>query len=197
MPNVDLHRTDIFLNEAGVDTIEKLPYYKVEEDEALKAHKLVKGRKIIGIQMAAMATVRNWPENRYRELIALIKTELPEYEIFLFNDKGFEDWKQDKVTIITGKSIRNAAALIAETKAMVTLDSGLCHLSGALGVPQVALFGNIDHKCRTKYYDKIKVLQLTKEEMNCVPCWRSDCTSRRCLVHFTAADVVKALKELL
>jgi heptosyltransferase-2 len=89
-----------------------------------------------------------------------------------------------QVQNLTGRTtLLQAAALMAEAKAVVANDSGLMHLAAALGRPLVALYGPSDAALTPPLATDATVLAL---DLDCRPCH-----ARRCpLVHH------KCLEEL-
>ena len=54
-------------------------------------------------------------------------------------------------------------------KCVVTVDSGILHMSGVVGTPVIGIFGPTDYQMRTAYYrgsytDSRKLI-------DCAPCW--------------------------
>jgi hypothetical protein len=69
-----------------------------------------------------------------------------------------------------GKRIRELMALIEPAATLVSVDSGVLHMGGALGVPVVGIFGPTDPEMRMKPYlgSAIDINQL---HTPCTPCW--------------------------
>lgn len=195
-PIVDKHRTDIYLSTIEIEPKDKRPYYKVEPEEEIKAKQFIAGKKVIGFQIHSNAAIRDWDIPKYKVLAEMITSKWKDMHIILFDTDNRNCWAGDRIINVINYPIREVAAIMAQCKAFVSVDSGLMHLAGALKLPQVALFGNIDAQCRTKYYPETKVIQL-RGAVHCVPCWRNECPSRECMKRITPEMVMAKLEELI
>jgi heptosyltransferase I len=94
---------------------------------------------------------KHWTESAWRELIKLIeptglKIKLPwgaphEQERALRLAQGF-----NHVEVLPKLSLNEIATIIAGAKAVVSVDTGLSHLTAALDRPNITLFGKTDPK---------------------------------------------------
>lgn len=94
---------------------------------------------------------KHWTESAWRNLIELIeptglKIKLPwgaphEQERALRLAQGFKH-----VEVLPKLSLNEIATVIAGAKAVVSVDTGLSHLTAALDRPNITLFGNTDPK---------------------------------------------------
>jgi len=53
---------------------------------------------------------------------------------------------------------------------VITPDTGVLHIAGAMNRKCLGLFGNIDPKTRTAHYPNTKTI-FPKGELDCIPCW--------------------------
>ncbi len=91
--------------------------------------------------------------------------------------------------------LKEAIAVMARCDLFISNDSGLMHLSAALGVPTVAIFGSTN-PVTTGPVGKRSVI--VRREVDCSPCLKTDCpTDFRCMDRITADDVLEAAKGLL
>jgi heptosyltransferase-2 len=93
--------------------------------------------------------------------------------------------------------LRQTAALIKCAEVFVSNDSGLMHLSVAVGTPVVALFGPTDYSRTAPAGKHVKV----RYESGCGPCYvlpgdSIGCKEIECLHRITPDEVFAALKEL-
>ena len=94
-------------------------------------------------------TSKNWPVDHWRRLISLAREAgytivLPwgsEAERMKSQDLAGDD---PGVIVLPPMSISEKAAIISKATATVGLDTGLSHISAALGVPSVTLYGATD-----------------------------------------------------
>lgn len=92
---------------------------------------------------------KHWPESHWRELIGLLANQdliikLPwgaehEYQRALRLAEGF-----DHVAVLPKLSLQQVAEILAGAKAVISVDTGLSHLTAALDRPNVTLYGPTD-----------------------------------------------------
>ncbi|GAB2926184.1 lipopolysaccharide heptosyltransferase RfaC [Hafnia psychrotolerans] len=92
---------------------------------------------------------KHWPESHWRELIGLLANrdiiiKLPwgaehEYQRALRLAEGF-----DHVDVLPKLSLQQVAEILAGAKAVISVDTGLSHLTAALDRPNVTLYGPTD-----------------------------------------------------
>ena len=92
---------------------------------------------------------KHWPENRWRELIRLmqpygLRIKLPwgaphEYQRALRLAHGF-----DFVEVLPKLTLEQVATELAGARAVVSVDTGLSHLTAALDRPNITLYGPTD-----------------------------------------------------
>ena len=83
-------------------------------------------------------------------------------------------------SLIKGRSVINLVDKSMDVGDMVALfslmdyiiapDSAAIHIAGALKIPCIALFGNIDPYLRTHYYPTV-LNMYAKGELECIPCY--------------------------
>ncbi|SUB84032.1 Lipopolysaccharide heptosyltransferase 1 [Pragia fontium] len=92
---------------------------------------------------------KHWPEQHWRELISQLANtgltiKLPwgaphEHERAIRLAKGFQH-----VEVLPKLSLNDVAKVLAEAKAVVSVDTGLSHLTAALDRPNITLYGPTD-----------------------------------------------------
>ncbi len=92
---------------------------------------------------------KHWPEEHWRELIGLVapsglKIKLPwgadhEYHRAVRLAAGF-----DHVEVLPKLSLEQVAGILARARAVVSVDTGLSHLTAALDRPNITLYGPTD-----------------------------------------------------
>jgi len=92
-------------------------------------------------------------------------------------------------------TLREFIQLAAACEIYLTNDSGAMHISSALGVPTVAVFGATDYAATgpTGAHSRI-----VREPVECSPCLLRECPiDHRCMTRVTADRVVDAALALL
>ncbi|HZL30695.1 MAG TPA: lipopolysaccharide heptosyltransferase II [Pseudolabrys sp.] len=127
-----------------------LPELKVPTDELsrwLEQHKLAgHARPIVTLSPGAVGAGKAWPPSHYAELArALAKDGAL---VWVLGGPGetktarnIADAVGPAVRDLTGTDLRNAVLALAAADVSVTNDSGLMHVSAAIGTPTVAIFG--------------------------------------------------------
>lgn len=199
-------RIDIYMEKCGatLPPDEKQPFYLVTDDERAAAREEAGGRFFLGVQLRANAPIRNWvsgancPQDRNLEIVKRWLALENGIDVVLFDEheellKKFPE--TPRIVKRPGRNLRQTFAMLERCVTMLTLDSGLLHGCGALGVPVVALFGNIHPEARTTYYKDATALFKPKGCLKGIAPCNGDCGRQWCLEAITVDEVWKALTE--
>ncbi|HWO02654.1 MAG TPA: glycosyltransferase family 9 protein, partial [Blastocatellia bacterium] len=165
--------------------------------------------RIIGFQPGSSPTMawKQWPIDRYREVIARLMSDSPGSRIILFGSALEEEMVRTmaaglgpRVAVAAGKtSVKQAAALIERCDLLVCNDSGLMHAAVAVGTPVVAIYGPTDFR-RTAPLGGIH--RIIRHELPCSPCFKLDgdeqvhlCPHHDCLMTIDAEEVSEAISQ--
>ena len=129
--------------------------------------------KVVGFQLDCTTLLRTYPEDlRNRALLDLVS--IPGVKVVQFGltttPAHATPLAHASAVDAMNLSLTRTAALMACCDVMVAPDSGLLHLSCALGRPTVALFGNMPAMMRVGSYTTVHVLQAES-----CPCARFPC----------------------
>ena len=92
-------------------------------------------------------------------------------------------------------SIRELMALISRCKLVITNDSGPMHMSAALGIPVIAIFGSTDPELSGPIG---KGHVIIKKDVSCSPCFLRTCpTDLKCMEMISVDDVLKGIEKVL
>ena len=98
--------------------------------------------------------------------------------------------KHTPLVLAGGTSLRQLIALLAQCRVVITNDSGPMHLTAALGLPVVAIFGSTDERATGPTGARARVV---KRPVACSPCGRRECPiDFRCMTNVTVDDVYVA-----
>jgi ADP-heptose:LPS heptosyltransferase len=168
---------------------------RAKADELLALAGIAKGEPFIVVHAGSANTVlaraKRWPAANYAKLIDAMTREL-QLPIALVEGPA-EAGVASEITLHLPKSdarvvtvplrgpLGDAAALLERAPLYVGSDSGLAHLSAAVGTPPVALFGPADPDRVSPFGHRDLVVQASK---NCGPCflypWTSPYPKIRC-----------------
>ena len=105
--------------------------------------------------------------------------------------------------VIADTSVQEAAALIDQAAAMVSLGTGTSHIAAHLRVPSVVLC-NLSDPCWLPTYNPEVILLAAREQCGCRGDKTGECTAEtpeggvyRCLYYIKTADIVAGMRRLL
>jgi ADP-heptose:LPS heptosyltransferase len=195
---------------------QKLPVIQVTEVErriakdSLRKMGLAKDVRVVGIQASV------WQQQLYK---AWPVTSMAELCAKLWSDQGIMPLiigtkEQDQLASYLRKnhptavfvdcvgrfSVAELPGVVALCEAAVTNDSGLMHLSAAVGTPTLALYGMTNPDITWVYGADPKHRIIRRSD--CVPCYgwsplAESCPSRDCLKHISPSTVLKELQKML
>jgi len=151
---------DILLHGSKLSLVNKTPIYKIKESEKKKAKSYIgkMKRPIIGIGLESAAQARTYP--RMGDVSRLLKDK--GYSIIILDDRDDNGEYQF--------SFREMAAIVGECDVILTADSGILHLAGALKKKIVGVFGHTDGRIFTEAYEKAVFIQADCPYKKS-PCW--------------------------
>jgi hypothetical protein len=179
--NVQTHRTDIWCKAAGVEPSSKKPILCLTDQEmaigkAWCDENLGEGIRI-GMPLRTMAgtcighDVRGWP---HTEAFAF-DLKRAGYKVVTIDSMNRI---HESIPALLGKPIRFVAAVIAHLDAVVTPDTGILHVAGAVGTPILGLFGSTNGDLRMREY--CGSYSLGNRLVPCAPCWyRTPCLQEK------------------
>ena len=164
-------------------------------------------RTIIGFQPGTSLTMRwkQWPIERYREVISRVVADQPDSQIVLFGSPLEEEMIREmarglkgRISLAAGKtSVKQVAALIEQCDLLICNDSGLMHTAVAVGTPVAAIYGPTDFRRTAPLGDRHTVI---RHELPCSPCFKLEgddqvqaCPHHDCLMTITTEEVLHAI----
>lgn len=127
---------------------------------------------------------KHWPEGYWKELIRLLNQQGLKAILSWGNEAEYKRSlrlaKDANADVLPDLNIEGLMPVIANAKAVIAVDTGLCHLAAALTIPTIALFGPTDPE-KTGLMGH-KQLNLTAN-FQCAPC-----VKRQCIYTTTSED---------
>jgi heptosyltransferase II len=160
-------------------------------------------KRILGIQPGTSPTMRwkQWPLERYRQLLERLLAEQPEARIILFGAPNEAEMIEElanglgaNISIAAGKTtVKQVAALIERCDLLVCNDSGLMHVAVAVDTPVVAIYGPTDFNRTAPIGSQHTVI---RHDLPCSPCFKLEgdeqvhlCKHHDCLMTINADEV--------
>lgn len=190
------NRIDMFGSALGLNKLsDYLPFYRTESEEVLWARKLINRSyaPVIALHTASHDEKRTLPLEKYREIVIGLNKKLPGCKILLFDFNNRDKSLSEMPGVISCNAyrIRQVAALIEQADVFMGPDSGLMHLSAALKIPSVVVFGSIPVQARINHYPTHVAIQ---EKMSCSGCWYSNCNRHfECMRRISSETVVEKI----
>jgi heptosyltransferase-2 len=166
-------------------------------------------RSFIGIHPGTEhGPAQRWPAERFAEAARLIADEFP-CRWIIFGDPGEvalaadierrlrEAGADDRAIInVAGKTtLMELCQLLSCCKLVLTNDTGPMHLTAALGIPLVAVFGSTSPELTGPLGPHCAVV---RGQAECAPCFLRECPiDLRCMQSISVAEVVAAALKLL
>lgn len=157
---------------------------------------------IIGFQAGASTLSRMWFPGRFAELGKKLINSYPELKIIITGSPEEYDHCRKIANAIGEKAIVSAGklplkyipALLRRFRVLVSGDTGIMHMSIAVGTPVIALFAVADAKKSGPYYDMEKHIVIQKER-TCEPCASKKCKHQICMENISIDEVFDAIKQ--
>ncbi len=163
-------------------------------------------RPVLGLCPGAeFGPAKRWPEQHF----TAVAKEMIEggYQVWLFGSAKDQDVtnaiksalpeqiQEHCVNLAGATSLIEAVDLLAACESVVSNDSGLMHVSAAVGCNIVALYGSTSPGYTPPLADKVAILHT---DIGCRPCFKRECPlgHLKCLTELSPQRVVSSLKQL-
>jgi lipopolysaccharide heptosyltransferase I len=182
---------------------------EANRNEAVRLLSQFDGRRTIGLHVSGGRLVKQWPEDRFREVAerlvrdrnaGIVLTGSPADRVQV--DHVRNGLPADRVLdLSTGVGLLTVAAVLGRLDLFVTGDTGPMHLAHAVDTPVVAIFGPSQP---WRYGPRGLRDRIVRVDLPCSPCNRirtppARCTghSPDCLTWIESAQVLAAIDEAL
>ncbi|WP_318418355.1 lipopolysaccharide heptosyltransferase II [Photobacterium leiognathi] len=184
----------------------KLTIDATAQNEALTKFGLNRERTVIGLCPGAeFGPAKRWPEQHFAKAAATLIEQ--GNQVWLFGsakdrevtDKIKASLPQEMQThcqnLAGNTSLIEAIDLLAACTTVVSNDSGLMHISAAVGCNIVALYGSTSPGYTPPLAEHVEVLNT---DISCRPCFKRECPlgHLKCLTELTPDLVVNAINKL-
>jgi len=174
-----------------------------ESETLLNQAGLGNGQPILALAPgAAFGPAKRWPEAEFAQAARLILSQRPGGTVILGGaDEApaaarlAEMLPEPRLNLAGRTPLSTAKAVLSRAALLLTNDSGLMHLAGALGVPLVAVFGPTDPTATAP----LGLSRLIISKAPCAPCLKRVCPLPRqiCFDEVSPSLVAEAALELL
>jgi len=141
-----LHMNDLFSKYCNVTIKDKQPTVYLNSEDILLAKEALKKCGIeehekfitIGPQTRSMKNVRQWPYDKFQQLIKRIKERWNFKILICGNPNSLEEYP-GAIVIRDKQPIRETAFIISKSSLYIGCDSGLTHVAGAFDIPIISI----------------------------------------------------------
>ncbi|MFA4909985.1 MAG: glycosyltransferase family 9 protein [Desulfobacteria bacterium] len=137
--------------------------------------------------------VIDWVADRYNAVMLLISGPADTEAV----DEILRNLRKAEPILVQGVSLVRLAAILERCHCFLGVDSGITHLSAAVGIPTVAVFGPTDPDIWGPRGDNVSIV---RKELDCSPCTREElnlCQNQRCLQLIGIEEVIKEIELVL
>lgn len=206
-----LHQTDYYLEMVkalGCASVNKEMHLetkisRIDAQRILRKYMPDPQKEIICLAPGATyGPAKRWFPERFAKVADKIAAELP-CQIILLGGKSDWDVAEEvgryagtDLLNLTGKTnLEEAIYLISQCRIMISNDSGLMHIAGALNVPTIAIFGSTNPATTSPVGNQSIVVH---QEVSCSPCLKKTCPiDFRCMELITVEDVCQTAEKFL
>jgi ADP-heptose:LPS heptosyltransferase len=181
------HAVDMFFHYFGIDSLqfpaeEKRPklFFKKEETDWRDKTLLTMGIKsedyVIGIQMETSAPLRNFPKEKMKTIIDILTREENVKIVLVGADQqtllgSYLKGNHQNVFIATKFTVRQSMILAFRYDLIISPDSFMIQVAGALEKPLIGLYGPFPSNVRMKYFKNAIGMD---PSVVCSPCYKHD-----------------------
>lgn len=176
------------------------PSFQVNDNQKQLEEYSIRKKYIAICPDAEYGPAKKWPIGNW---LKLVKTLASDYQVvFVGLDKSIHEsikyLESDNLVNLIGKtSLKDVVNLLANAECAVSNDSGLMHLSSALGTPIVGIYGSSSPKYTPPLCESNRH-EIIYKNLNCSPCFKRSCPlgHTNCLNYITVDMVQAAVNKL-
>lgn len=156
-------------------------------------------KRLIALNTGGTWPSKRWPKEKFAKLADEIKRN--DNQIIFIGGPSDEERIDKIIEMMENKDVINAAgkttlkelaALVKKCDLVISNDSGPVHVSAAVNIPTITIFGPSDDKKFRPYGYKHKIL---KNDISCRPCGEHECPleHHKCMEEIKVEDIMKML----
>ena len=207
-PKPALERTLDTFQRAGIPALDPVYSLNLKQEIRERCYDLLRhqgwdGReKLVLLNPAGLWATRNWPLERYLELVDLWPKDEPVKFLFLGTGRLRERIRpivqqlaDRAIDLSCGTSLLEALGLLQHVSVAISEDSGLLHMAWVSGIPTVALLGSTRSDW-TRPMGK-HTRYVASEDLSCGACMQPVCRygDVHCLSRYSADAILKLAQE--
>lgn len=189
------HAVDMFFSYFSIDSTQfdrdvKKPRLVFTEKEmewrrlTLEKLKIIDEDYVIGIQVETSAPLRNFPKDKFKAIIDVLAQEQGVKIVLIGAEQqrpliNFLKGNYENVINSIGYNVREAIILVTRYDLVISPDTFMVQIAGALDKPQIGLYGPFPSEVRMKYFNNAIALE---PDVVCSPCYKHD--FRACIKGF-------------
>ncbi len=189
---------------ANIEHYDNLEFWGITDNDINFARNIIgiTNNPTIGINISTTWHSKQWEIDNFAQLAHLLMKQFSAKVLLTGSKDDIElgnmvtDKVSDKsiINLVGITTITQLGAIIQCCNLYITSDSGPMHISAALGVPTIALFGPTDPTRHGPYGKGNTVL---KKDIECSPCYKRECKMKNnaCMKAIHPEDVVEAVKK--
>lgn len=159
-------------------------------------------KMLVAIHPGSGSRQKCWPVERFAELITRLNDEM-DAQIFIVSGPADSEIVESLKTLVKRRIIvadqfplPKLAAVIKRCNLFIGNDSGIMHLTAAVGTPTIGIFGATDPEVWAPRGEHVKILF---NKVRCSPCVqdvRRNCFSQICMGNITVENVIHEIKNV-
>ncbi len=159
--------------------------------------------KVIILHPGSGSKRKVWPLERFLSLVQILQDRLGSRILIILGpaegsevERVFEGVDPHTFIQVKGLSLLQLASVMEGCQLFIGNDSGISHMSSALGIPTIAIFGPTDPRVWSPRGEKVRVVW---RETPCSPCTRErffQCIDSECLEGIEVEEVLKGVERL-
>jgi len=160
-------------------------------------------RRLLAIHPGSGSPSKNYPAERFAEIAIALRRRHNLHPIIIRGPADAEPVEcvvrniPAEATVVKEVPLPVLAALLESCTLFIGNDSGISHISAAVGTPTVAIFGPTDEIVWAPRGEAVRIITAP---VPCRPCpdeTRKICADRRCLKNISIEQVLAAAEELI